>query len=316
MQYSFDCSDFKKYLFRNKKFRVEGLSIWVNSIPIPIDIFNDLFDRSHELFSLYLDHIIGALIINSSVTEDNPIQLKLLPDKKLVEEHNLVVGELIEKELSINSFKYRSFADKASDYLGIDNYSMNPESIMKALAHKGKKYSRIYCPQDLKNLIKSHDVTLLENFASGNFDMFGNVIADEMGIYRIGFSDALAQIFSRLLDFKINECASFSLSNYELREKVDEAPYESYLGEKIIISKTVDGTLWEPLFDGEVKVKINPKHPYFANIPKLDDKTKCYYELLLNLASYEANLFSKSHLKQMENLRTDISRTLWLDSEK
>ena len=316
MQYSFDCSDFKKYLFEsNKKFKVEGLSIWVNTIPIPVDIFNEFFDRTEELFSLYLDHLIGAVLLGSAVTDECKVQLKLLPDKNLVENNLDLVSQLIESELYTNYEIYRRFAEKASDYLGLENYSIETVAIVKALSHKGKKYSRLYCPPDLKTLIKNHRVKLLDGFAISNFDMFGNVIADEMGIYRIGFSDALAQIFSRLLDFKINECSGFSLSEFYKREDREKNLSEMDFGKKVVISKTTDGSLWEPLFDGEYKVRINPKHPYFSKIPALCEESRCYYELLFNLAQHEATLFNSNHVKMMESLRIDISRSLWLEND-
>ena len=47
MDYQFDVSDFKAYLKdKNPAYRVEGLTFWQKRIPLPIDLFNRIFDDS------------------------------------------------------------------------------------------------------------------------------------------------------------------------------------------------------------------------------------------------------------------------------
>ena len=71
MNYVFDSTDFKSYLLANSaKFRVDGLSIWFNSIPLPVDLFDQLFNDSSDYFKLYLDHIVAAVVLGSAISND------------------------------------------------------------------------------------------------------------------------------------------------------------------------------------------------------------------------------------------------------
>ena len=144
--------------------------------------------------------------------------------------------------------------------------------------------------------------------------MFGNVIADEMSIYRIGFNDALASIFSKLLDFKICECSGILSSRPMITLVSPSAESNANISNRFIYERTSDGSLWEPIYDGECKVRVNPSHPYFKSMPCYNDN-KHYYEFILKLAEYEARLIDDKELKSIESMRINISRCLWIESD-
>lgn len=318
MTYVYDSTDFKGYLLANStKFRVDGLSVWFNSIPLPVDLFDQVFDDSLNHFKLYLDHVVAAVVLGSAINSNliSNLSLKDFPSGEVMDEHSLIVKDALESELKEKLVLYEEFVSVISDYLGIEEYQINVVSLMQALSHQGKKYSRIYCPAEIKDKIKESFPEVLKSFAKSNGDMFGNVIADQLGIYRSGFNDALASIFSRLLDFKICECRGILTSRprITLISNVDGNDVET--SKKIVYEKTSDGSLWEPYFDGEYKVKLNPIHPYAKKLPEFNDSTKFFYEFLNKISEYEAQLLDEKDLKSIELMRSIISRTLWIEND-
>ncbi|WP_108320988.1 hypothetical protein [Vibrio cholerae] len=67
MNYQYDLADFKRYLNdKNSKYRVDGLIFWQNRIPLPIDLFNRIFNESSQIVSDYVYQVVA-----SSVTFSN-----------------------------------------------------------------------------------------------------------------------------------------------------------------------------------------------------------------------------------------------------
>jgi len=316
MSFVYDCTDFKRYLFENNnKIRVEGLSVWINTIPIPVDIFNQLFDLSEDFFELYLDHLLAVILVANAIENGQlkGVSLDDLPDSKLVQSNLELIESAILSELNSCRFEYSRFVDEMCKVLGLDSYSIQVDKLIKALSHKGKKYKRIYCPNYIKKRVKECYPNVLNSFSISNWDMFGNVIADSMGIYRIGFSDALAIIFSRLLDFKINECSGFVSKQSKITLEALSVAKEQ--GSRVVIERTTDGALWEPLYDGEHKVRVNSSHPYFKTLMKEGADQSGFFDLVLKLAEYEDQAVNDNLLKNIEGMRSAISRVLWLETD-
>jgi hypothetical protein len=318
MNYVFDSTDFKSYLLANStKFRVDGLSVWFNSIPLPVDLFDQVFDDSPRHFKLYLDHVVAAVVLGSAIYHGlaPSLSLKDFPSIRQVDDHRDILQKALESEIKDNFLLFDDFISDVSDYLGIEGYQIQVEALIKALSHQGKKYSRIYCPVEIKARIKTSFPEVLKSFAKSNGDMFGNVIADQLKIYRSGFNDSLASIFSRLLDFKICECRGVLTSRPKITLLTSFDAEDIEITKKFILEGTSDGSLWEPYFDGEYKVKLNPSHPYSKKLPEFNESSRFFYELLVKMTEYEAQLDDEKDLKAIESMRSIISRNLWIEND-
>jgi hypothetical protein len=195
MSYVFDSIDFKNYLLESSiTFRVEGLCVWVNKIPIPVDLFDQMFNDSSRYFKVYLDHVMGAVLLGSAIHHKVIIGFSLVdfPSGAIVDKNKNLLLNVLKKELKDNFQVYDNFVSDISDDLGIRGYQIQEVSLIDALSHQGKKYMRIYCPIEIKDRIKESFPEVMKGFSLSNGDMFGNVIADDLGVYRSGFNDALA----------------------------------------------------------------------------------------------------------------------------
>ncbi|GAK24717.1 hypothetical protein JCM19052_5391 [Vibrio sp. JCM 19052] len=63
MSYQYDLSDFKRYLNdKNPKYRVDGLIFWQNRIPLPIDLFNKIFNESDHIVTDYVYQLAASAV--------------------------------------------------------------------------------------------------------------------------------------------------------------------------------------------------------------------------------------------------------------
>ncbi len=149
--------------------------------------------------------------------------------------------------------------------------------------------------------------------------MFGNVVADSLGVYRSGFSDAFAAIFNKLLDFILEKSGGKQI-NYSTASKIkishanEPEPETGYANYKT--GKIGDGSLWEPKYiEANSSFVLNNKHPYFEFI-----NNKSGLEVLIDITSQSALIENEtlkdSTSKILENFRQDLSRRLRLISEK
>jgi len=311
MNHVFDNEGFKKYLFvEHGKFRADGLSIWVNKIPVPVDLFNDFFNSWRYYFKLYLDHVMASAILAQRLNEieSSSLSIECLPGKNYVLKNACELNNLISSALQEAS--YQSLAKDIAFVLGVSDYQLELESLLSVLSHDGKKYSRIYFPVYIRRKISESYPLVISQVATRNGDLFGNVIADRIGLYRGGFGDALSILFNKLLDFKIEKCSGFI--GYTNSARLDfEVHEDGSLSERVIFERISDGALWEPVFDGTLKIKINPSHPYYSIISGCGNP-QAVIELLLTMCEAEMNSQNNNELKVLEGLRVGISRTLWV----
>ena len=76
MKHVFDHPGFKKYLLTEEgKFKEDGMSIWFNMIPIPLDLFDRFFDSWRDYFALYLDHLMVSIILANNINELTAMEL-------------------------------------------------------------------------------------------------------------------------------------------------------------------------------------------------------------------------------------------------
>lgn len=310
---TFDISGFKKYLFLEPhRFRMDGLSIWYNSIPLPIDLFDLFFESWRDYFQLYLDHLMAGLLIEHICNSGNAdaFTASSFPDAELVKAHRTVLHKNLEVALQTTP-ELSSVAKKIATILGIDSYEISLQNILDAASVDGKKYQRLYIPKALREVIKSEVAGSLQSFATSNGDMIGNIIADQLKLYRSGFGDALAGLFNKLIDYKVDKCSGFikqqSLTVLNVQDNV-----ELGMVVPVVVQRTTDSALWEPAFDGEVKMRLNPKHPFYKFIAK-DKGNAEVIKFLSVMTLLEANCPNDKDLKIWEAIRTSISRSLWIN---
>ncbi|MFL7031726.1 hypothetical protein [Vibrio cyclitrophicus] len=256
MSYQYDLADFKRYLNdKNSKYRVDGLIFWQNRIPLPIDLFNRIFLESDQVVTDYIYQLTASAVTFNNRTEfENVfgILVKDLPKSEL-KKQSATLDEWLAERLSEGS-TIRQMAYEIADILGIESFVFEVSNVSSALQHQGKKYARIFMPNEIKKLIA--EIPMCDEIGQDNTDMFGNVIADRYDIYRSGFSDALAIVFNALLEFRIL-CSGrgahlnrFRVVN-ELAESVD-----------VRLDKTKDGSLWEPGYDDDHYIILNKRTPF------------------------------------------------------
>ena len=308
MNYQYDVADFKRYLNdRNPKCRVDGLIFWQNRIPIPIDLFNRIFEDADEIVLDYVYQVIAGVLVftqRESFETAFGVDATDLPNSGLKEKSALLNAWLhdqtSEKSDAVN------LAFEIADIFGLDEFRFSPEQVSTALQHQGKKYSRIFLPAAIADKIQKF--AGCEAIGRDNTDMFGNIIADRYNIYRSGFSDALAIIFNALLDFRI----LCSLRGYQLTKVRIVHPLAANVDARL--GKTSDGSLWEPGYEDEHFVTLNIEHPMIRKLSK--DQSSPLAELLFFMSEFESSQFSDVSKKLIENLRQSVSRSLWVKCDK
>ena len=310
--------DFKKYLLANlPDSRQEELIFWKKGIPLPIDLVYKIFDQRGDLLKSYLDHISSVylyLYIVKKEGKDWEKEINSLPNEK--NRNNVVeLNELFKKY--INNSNVIGLGKELAEKLFVVEYSFSFDNFISSLCHEGRKYKRLYLPLKLKEILKKLDPESLKCIGVSNGDMFGNVVADLLYVYRSGFSDAFAAIFNKLLDFVLEKSEGKQISiSTASRIKISqvsepEVSYSIYNAGRI-----TDGSLWEPKYQDAVSSFIlNNNHPYFEFI-----NNKSGIEVLVDIASQfaliENETLKDSTSKVLEIFRQDLSRRLRLISEK
>lgn len=310
--------DFKKYLLdKLVDSRQEELIFWKKGIPLPIDLVYRIFDQRGELLKIYLDHLSAVSLYSYSA--------KIESSNYVLEINNLPSSEnkKYKRRLEDQFYKYyliskiSSLTNVLAERLCVVEYKFTEENYYSSICHEGRKYKRLYLPLKIKQSIKSYDSELLKIVGVSNGDMFGNIVADELGVYRSGFSDAFAAIFNRLLDFilertndkQISPSTASKIKISQLQEP--DVPYLKFNNGKI-----EDGSLWEPKYtDAKSSFILNSKHPYYELI-----NNKTGIEVLVDIVSQSA-LIENETMKDttsriLESYRQEISRKLRLIAEK
>lgn len=304
MSYQYDLADFKRYLHdRNKTYRVDGLIFWQNRIPLPIDLFNRIFDESDQIVTDYIYQLAAGTLAfsNAGAFEERLGQaVSDLPTDKLERKYAALSG-WVTPHLPDSSRIVR-MAYEAAEMLGVPEFEFASERVVAALLHQGKKYARLFMPSPIRELVESF--AGCDAIGQDNTDMFGNIIADRYNIYRSGFSDALAIIFNALLDFRL----LFSGKGNRLQKVSVITSTQTDLDVRFAV--TTDGSLWEPGYEDDHYVIINNKHPMIRKLPQ--EQSPALAELLFFLAKYENSQFSDQNKKFIENMRQTLSRDLWI----
>lgn len=313
MKHVFDIAGFKKYLLTEEnRFRIDGLSIWYNSIPIPVDLFDIFFESWPDLFKCYLDHLMAALILEEAYRLKYPSEFSFsqLPDPDLIKIMEIEFRQNMSTVITENK-NFSKTAKKMAKTLSVEQYELDITTLLECASVKGKKYSRLYLPREFREEICRSLPAALKGIAISNGDMFGNILADKLNLYRSGFSDALAGLFNKLLDYKSRECSGLIKSQNSVTLNFDNKGGDNYA--QFTEQKTTDGSLWEPYFDGEIKIKLNPNHPHFSSISNCSNP-EAVLKILSVMARLEMNCENEKELKTLEAVRSSISRALWIEN--
>lgn len=304
MDYQYDLADFKRYLNqKNEKYRVDGLIFWQNRIPLPIDLFNRIFNESDQIVTDYIYQVAASAVTFSnrnSFQEIFDIEVTDLPKadlkKQLIDLNHWLTEALYDGSAVVN------MTYEIADLLGMDGFTFSISKVADALQHQGKKYARIFMPVEVKQQYSS--IKGCDEVGQDNTDMFGNIIADKYNIYRSGFSDALAIIFNALLEFRI----LFSGKGGYLPKVRIIAPVVDDVD--VRIGKTSDGSLWEPRYEDDHYITINQDHPLVRQLSA--EQFGPLAECLFFLGELENSQFSDEKKKFVEELRQSLSRSLWI----
>jgi hypothetical protein len=304
MGYQYDLADFKRFLNdKNAKYRVDGLIFWQNRIPLPIDLFNRIFNESDQIVTDYVYQVAASAVTFSnreSFQETLGIDVSDLPKGDLKKQFKGLISWLTEKLSDRSAVVHMTY--EIADLLGLEGFTFSVDKVADALQHQGKKYARIFMPVEVRerySLIKGCD-----EVGQDNTDMFGNIIADKYDIYRSGFSDALAIIFNALLDFRIL-CSG--KRGYLPKVRILAPLVEDV---DVRLGKTSDGSLWEPGYEDDHYIVINQDHPLVRQLST--EQSGPLAECLFFLGELENSQFSDEKKKFVEELRQAVSRSLWI----
>ena len=273
---------------------------------MPESLVKKVFFGSENLISKYLDHLISAYAVQTYDLLHSTNFLSKVPASDTVRDSATALVQAL--GVARANEKFCLLEDQIIQASGLKNYQrLNTERFLETLKHTGKKYERIYVPKKVKDFVTDIAPKLNTGVGISNGDMFGNVIADELQIYRSGFSDAFAGVFKEYLKFKFQHFGNLdpSLSALGL---VQELSYENT--GSVIFSKHITGNLWEPRLgqNGEINAYVNDSHPVFLDESISRDQI---FDLFLLAVSHEEMHMMNDHAKEViENFRQRVSGTL------
>jgi hypothetical protein len=321
--YTLNKYDFKKYLLDElPDTRQEDLIFWKKTIPLPVDLIYNIFDYRGELLTKYLDHIAAAYIYGMYRKENSSAwqgDVELQPNKENCNRQAELI-EIFKKGIENTTVRRALF--NMADLLMLNRYIPNEHRLFNAFCHEGRKYKRLFIPPQIRGIIKLDFPELLSCIGISNWDMFSNVVADELKIYRMGFADAFSGIFNKLIEFIITNNGKgkigYSNSN-EVRitqaEEEDEA--DNYNAEGLV-GQVSDGSIWEPRYvNARTSFVLNRHHPFYDLVNSKGDGAKeIFKELISSLAEIENEIVKDSDRHVIEILRQDLSRKLRLKVER
>lgn len=310
--------DFKNYLLEKlPDSRQEELIFWKKGIPLPIDLVYNVFELKGVLIKKYLDQIATVILYSHALKSQNYNWIDIISNLPASEKKN----NFDELNYIFNEYIITSKVDEIllmiSEKLYVHNYNFSLMDFFNSICHEGRKYKRLYIPSEIKEILKVYNKDILKVLGVSNGDMFGNIVADEFGIYRSGFSDVFSAIFNKILDFVLEKSLGHQTINYSIASSIrisqvqePESPYST-----ISYGRVNDGSLWEPKYvNANSALTFNTRHPYFETI-----ESKSGMDVLIdicsNFALIENETIKDSQRKVLEINRQEISRLLRLKTE-
>lgn len=318
--YSLDKYEFKKYLLDElSDTRQEELIFWKRNIPMPVDLIYNIFEKRGNLFSTYLDHIGAAYLFAWAEKKEGrnwKVNFPSQPTKENISQKVLVLDTFNKYfEESGTGEMLNNFAE----LFLLENYRPDSAALAAALCHDGRKYKRLYIPQPVREKLMQVFPDLLTEMALSNWDMFSNVIADELKVYRMGFADAFNGIFIKLIEYVLKNSGGtqkkyVSATGFDLIQ--ENKNIVSDIG--IVYGNVSDGSIWEPSYtSGRTSAVLNKLHPFFDQLQKSGHEAGSIISKLLNvMAEKENGILRDRDKKVIEMFRQDVSRELRISAEK
>ncbi|SFP01872.1 hypothetical protein SAMN05428949_7193 [Chitinophaga sp. YR627] len=317
-QYLPDKYGFKDYLLDNlTDARQEELIFWKKNIPMPVDLIYGIYEKRGILLAKYLDHVGTAFLYTYVQRAKGDRDWKSAP-KNAPEE------TFKDKRAELNSdFKQYYKQSQVEDMLAtladvfmLEGYSCTAERMVEAMMHQGKKYQRLYIPKAADERIHVFFPELCAILKQNQKDMFSNVVADELQIYRMGFADAFAGIFNKLIDFVLDfyQKGIFNTSHTTISIIQDPSAPDTLRPEYGVIH---DGCIWEPAYvQSAVGVKLNENHPFVAAVLKGGNQSEALVSSMLQVMSeIEYKTPRDTEKKLLEKFRQEVSRELRIKME-
>lgn len=314
--YTFDKYEYKRYLLETlTDCRQEDLMFWKKTIPMPVDLIYTIFEKRGVLFKKYLDHIGAAYLyafICHGTDADWPEALNAQPTELNLKHKNELTQKLA---LYLNASAICTLLSEFAELLLLENYHPNETDFADALCHDGRKYKRLWLPPIFREKIKERFPALLQHMSKSNWDMFANVVADELCIYRMGFADAFTGIFNKLIEFVLLLSSGAEKGHYisnAIDLKISQTGNPKQQQAEVVYGAVSDGSIWEPVYqNGRTTFIFNDLHPYCNHIRKQkQDAEKVLSTLIAVMAEKENEIVRQSDKKLIEIFRQDISREL------
>ena len=310
---------FKKYLLANlADCRQEELIFWKKNIPIPVDLIFTLFEKRNILLGKYLDHI-GAAYLSAYIDKENGadwVTRLVLQPKAYSQVEKDFISKNFEKYM-VSSGVTILLLELAA-ILMLEDYIPDEVAFAEAISHEGRKYKRLWLPPTFRRKIEMKFPELLDNISISNWDMFSNVVADELKVYRMGFADAFSGIFNKLIEFILvknqNEDDQIKfVSVCRISQQIELSQDNVKINYGIIS----DGSIWEPRYqNGKTSFILNSNHPFSAEIKKLEIGSEQVIGKLIEAMSIrESEFLHRNDQTLIENFRQDVSRQLRIKSE-
>lgn len=310
-----DQYEFKKYLLSElPDSRQEELIFWKKRIPMPVDMVYKMYNERAALFGQYIDHLLAGYIIARSASKNSTTwqkEFELQPtSKNKSREENL---RSVYREW-ISDSGLRELARTTSELLMIPEYSFTEDRFIHAILHEGRKYKRLYIHNEFRKIYQQVFPELLELIATSNGDMFSNIVADILGVYRMGFADAFSVMFNKLIDYTVNKSLE-GVKDYSRESGIRlTIPASLPDAQNALHERVTDGSFWEPIYkNSRTSVRVNSSHPFYSRIQNSGMPAQSLVdEFVLALATIENDALKESERKTLEIFRQETSRKLRL----
>jgi hypothetical protein len=312
--------DFKNYLLKELLDTKQiDLIFWKKTIPVPVDLIYGIFEKRAELLKKYIDHIGAAFVFSHSYRMQGKDWIGAIgtqPTKANISNH-IELRTIIRHGLE--SSKVKIMLKEIADHLLLYSYDINENRLVDALCHEGRKYKRIYIPASIRCIINKYDNELLNHIAQSNGDMFSNVVADELKVYRMGFADAFSGIFNKLIDFIIS-FSNKGKKGYVSASDTKLVAVKSNLANEpeVVYGTVLDGNVWEPCYvNSGTSCILNETHPYCNYVKQKGmEAEEVLHEFAQYLSEIENEVLRDSDRNTIEILRQELSRKLRIKAEK
>ena len=321
MKYALEKYDFRNYLLDTlKDTRQEELIFWKNTIPMPVDLLYEIFEKRGTLLKKYLDHIGAACLYGYAAEKEGRNQKEILSGQPTKE--NIPEARTLKKLLGrhMEKSRVRTLLKELAEMLLLNDYAPDEDSLVSVLCHDGRKYKRLYLPAALRTEISGYFPEVLEHIAVSNADMFSNVVADELHIYRMGFADAFSGIFNKLIDFVLEHSRAgndgrASASAYRITGGLRKRELD---GVPVVYGRVGDGSIWEPVWENSLSTFVlNSMHPFCDRVKSRGNGAEEVFATMVQvMAELENESLNNTDIRVLERFRQDLSRRLRLAMEK